>query len=108
MRLHTCVIRARSATSLIATSLNICIRISSGTSAIGHGGAGVPSISGGDGSIDKSEKLSINCLIVCGGPSGEWCAVLGTVADALDGFGFVGFGGKADGGKCLFLYFRST
>lgn len=98
MRLHTCESRASSATSRIATSLNICMRISSGKSAIGHGGAGVPSISGGAGSIDKSEKLSINCLIVGGGPSSEWCAVLGTVADALDGFVFVDFGGKATGG----------
>lgn len=84
------------------------MRISSGRSAMGHGGAGVPSISGGAGSIDKPEKLSINCLIVGGGPSSECCAVLGTVAEALEGFVFVGFGGKADGGKCLFLYLRST
>jgi len=43
--------------------------------------------------------------MVCGGPSREWWAGLGTVTAALEGFGFVGFERKYEGGKCLFLYF---
>jgi hypothetical protein len=84
------------------------MRISSGSSANGQGGAGVPSIAGGAGSIERSEKLIINSLIVRGGPSREWWAVFGTVAEAFEGLGFVGFVELDEGGKCLFLYLRST
>lgn len=44
----------------------------------------------------------------------EWCAVLGTASDAFEGFVFAdadlaeGGGLGAEGGKCLFLYLRST
>lgn len=89
----------------MANSVNMWTIISSGSSARGHGGAGVPSISGGAGSIERPAKPAMSCFIDCGGPSREWWAGLGTVDAALEGFGFVGFGAKYDGGKCLFLYF---
>jgi len=72
---------------------------------MGHGGAGVPSIAGGAGSIERPEKAPMSCFIVCGGPSREWWAVFGTVTEALDGFVLEGFEAKYDGGKCLLLYF---
>ena len=78
-------------------------RISSGKSARGQGGGGVPSIAGGAGSIFSPAYLAMSCFIVCGGPSREWWAGLGTVAAALEEFGFVCF--EYEGGKCLFLYF---
>jgi hypothetical protein len=75
----------------MARPVNIWTRISSGSSARGHGGAGVPSIAGGAGSIDRPENPAISSLIVCGGPSREWWAVLGTVTEALEGFDFETF-----------------
>ena len=80
------------------------IAISSGSSAKGHGAAGVPSTGAGAGSMERPEKPAMSCLIDCGGPSREWWAVLGTVTEAFDGFGLVGFEMKEEGGKCLFLY----
>lgn len=71
--------------------------ISSGKSAMGHGGAGVSSIAGGAGSTESPAKLAMSCLIGSGGPWREWCAGLGTVGDALEGFVFVGFE-KEEGG----------
>jgi hypothetical protein len=50
----------------------------------------------------------MSCLIVGGGPSGEWRAVLVAVGWAIVGLGLVDFETKDDGGKCLFLYIRST
>ena len=60
---------------------------------------------GGAGSIDRPEKPAMRSLIVRGGPWREWWAVLGTVTEAFEEFGFVGFEEKEEGGKCLFLYF---
>jgi len=60
---------------------------------------------GGAGSIVSPAKLARSSFIGCGGPWREWWAVLGTVTDALEGFGLVPFDLKEDGGKCLFLYF---
>jgi len=104
MRLHTCANLANDATSRIATSLKMWTSISSGMAAIGHGGAGIPSIAGGVGSIIRSENPAMSCLTVCGDPSREWWAVLGTVTEAFEGFGFGGFEAKYEGGKCFCLY----
>jgi hypothetical protein len=84
----------KEARSRIATSLNIPTSISSGRAARGHGGAGVPSITGGAGSIERPENPAMSSLIVCGCPWREWWAVLGAVADALEGFVLVGFEAK--------------
>lgn len=80
------------------------MRISEGTAEIGQGGGGDASVGGSAGGIDSVEKDVMSCDTEdAGGPSREWWAGLGTVTAALDGFGFVGFDLKEDGGKCLFL-----
>ena len=82
-------------------------RSSSGIVAMGHGGAGERSVGGGSPWIERVEKSSIRDCRVGGRPCREWWAVLGTVTEALDGFGSEGFGlgaGNDDAGKCLFLY----
>jgi hypothetical protein len=99
--------------------------ISSGTVAIGHGGAGERSVGGGS---PRMERLVNSLMRFCKGwerPCREWCAVLGTVTEALDGVGScgleaicgAGWGGfsgglgsdlKYDGGKCFALYILST
>lgn len=84
------------------------MRISSGKSASGQGGASIPSIAGGAAAILRSAKLAMSSLIGFGGPSKEWCAVFGTVGAALDGLTFAGFDGNDDAGKCFFLYILST
>lgn len=50
----------------------------------------------------------MSSFIVRGGPSREWWAVFGTVTGAFEGFVLGGFEAKEEGGKCLFLYFKST
>jgi hypothetical protein len=82
------------------------IKISSGTVAMGHGGAGDESVGGDLAGIESLEKSVIRSEIVDGRTVNEWCAVLGTVTGAFDGFGFTGFdeeGGCADVGKCFLL-----
>jgi hypothetical protein len=97
--------------------------ISSGTLAIGHGGAGDRSVGGGS---PWMERLVNSLMRDCKGaerPCREWWAVLGTVAEALEGLGSCGFGIDAcavdagagavecflpwalkyEGGKCLAL-----
>ena len=108
MRLHTCATLTKDAMSMTANSVNICMIISSGSPAMGHGGVISPSMMGVAGAIERPENPAMSCFIDCGGPSREWWARLGTVTDAFDGFGFIGFEEKEDGGKCLFLYFWST
>ena len=51
-------------------------------------------MSGAAGSIFRPQKPAMSSFIVCGGALREWWAVLGTVADALDGVGLVGFDAK--------------
>ena len=103
--------------------------ISSGTVAIGHGGAGERSVGGGSPEIDKVENSASRFWSEVERPCREWWAVLGTVADALEGLGSCGFefvdagpvaevvcscgAGfglflKNDGGKCFALYFSCT
>jgi hypothetical protein len=83
----------------------ISTRISDGKDEIGHGGAGECSVGGGAGGIDKFEKHAIRSEIdrvwSCGEPRVAF-------TEASDEFGFPGFVGKEEGGKCLFLYFWST
>jgi hypothetical protein len=110
MRLQTCAMRAKEATSAIASSRRMWERISSGISARGQGFWGENSVSGGSGSIWSCEKLLTNCLRVAGiaGGAGS-CAVgalvgSGRAAEALDeamgaGLGFA----NVEAGKCFFL-----
>ena len=80
------------------------MRISEGMVERGHGGGGEASVGGSAGRMEREEKEAISSNIdALGGPSGEWWAVFGTVTEALDGLGSVGFDLKAEGGKCLFL-----
>ena len=82
------------------------IKISSGTTAMGHGGAGDESVGGNLLGIESLEKSAIRSEMVGGGAVNEWCAVLGTVTGTFDGFGFAGFdeeGGSVEAGKCFFL-----
>ena len=107
MRLQTCAIRAKEATSAMARSRRMCERISSGISASGHGFCGEKSVSGGSGSIWSCEKSSTSSLRVAGMTGGAGsCEADALVwfeevdADAVGaGLGFV----NMDAGKCFFL-----
>lgn len=80
------------------------MRISSGISAIGHGGAGERSVGAGALAMERPVNSVISSEIVGGRAVSEWWAVFGTVTDALEGFGSMGFGaGKDEDGKCFFL-----
>ncbi len=89
---------------MIAIWRRMLIRISDGIFEIGHGGAGRLSVGGSSIGMRREEKEAISSVIVdAGGPSREWWAGFGTVTAAFDGFRFVGFDLKDEGGKCLFL-----
>lgn len=110
-RLQTWARVTNAATSMIARSERMCVRISSGRAAIGQGAGAEREVSGSLAEIWRPEKVSTSCLIVGGrasaaeGPWSEWWAGLGTVAEALEGLGW--WAGlclaKKDGGKCLRL-----
>jgi hypothetical protein len=68
MRRQTWASRTKEATSMIARSLKMCMSISPGRVATGHGGTASPMV-GGAGSIDTPEKPAMSCLIDGGVPS---------------------------------------
>ena len=102
--------------------------ISSGMLAMGQGGAGLRSVGGGSPRIEVVEYSLMRVCREVDRPFKEWWAVLGTVAEALDGLGSwgLGIGGadpvglydgtealaacaalsflKYEGGKCFALY----
>lgn len=87
----------------------ISVNSSEGTVDIGQGGPGECSVGGGVGEMPRSEKEAISWdMVEEVGPSREWWAVFGTVAEALEGLGFAGFDRIDEGGKYLFLYALST
>jgi hypothetical protein len=61
--------------------------ISSGTLAIGHGGVGDRSVGGASPVMDRLENSASSVCNEGERPCREWWAVLGTVADAFEGFG---------------------
>lgn len=100
--------------------------ISSGTLAMGHGGAGLRSVGGGSPWIERLEKSPMRSCKGTERPCREWWAVLSTVSEAFEGLGSCGFGidagtvddvdagaarfdvffllaSKYDGGKCFAL-----
>lgn len=82
------------------------VRISSGSSAMGHLGCAERLVSGSTASIRRVENSSTSCLRDAPNASErrEWWSVRGTVAGALDGLGLDGFDlAKTEGGKCLRL-----
>lgn len=78
--------------------------ISSGSSAKGQGGAGVPWITGGAGCIHKFEKLEMSSVTVCGAASGELCPLSRPVTKTSEALDINGFETE-DGGKYFVLYF---
>ena len=69
------------------------LRISAGTCEIGDGEMEEASVGGSQGGMERAAKVAISSEMDPGGASArEWWAVLGTVADALEGLGDVGFG----------------
>ena len=110
----------------MATCSRISTMISSGTLAMGHGGAGLRSVGGGSPWMERLEKSLMRSCKGAERPCREWWAVLGTVSEAFEGLGSSGFGidadavddvdaeaasfdvffflaSKYDGGKCLAL-----
>lgn len=78
---------------------------------MGQGVWGDSSVAGGMGGMTKPAKEVMSSEIVgveAGCPSREWWAGLGTVTDALEGLGLVGFDLVDEGGKCLLRYNVST
>lgn len=113
--------------SCMASCSNISTTISSGILDIGHGGAGLRSVGASSPRIEVLAYSLIRLWYVGERPCREWWAVLGTVAEALDGLGSWGLGTgwddagvddetealaacaalsflKYEGGKCFALY----
>ena len=61
--------------------------ISSGMLAMGQGGAGLRSVGGGSPRIEVVEYSLMRVCKEVDRPCREWWAVLGTVAEALEGLG---------------------
>jgi len=77
------------------------VRISAGNLEKGEGGGGRPSISDGARGMSKFAKEISRSFV---GKTGA----LETAAEEVDEGTVGGFFAKEDGGKCLFLYKRST
>ena len=114
--------------SCMASCSNISTTISSGILDIGHGGAGLRSVGASSPRIEVLAYSLIRLWYVGERPCREWWAVLGTVAEALDGLRSWGLGMgwddagvvddgtealaacaalsflKYEGGKCFALY----
>lgn len=92
---------------------------------MGHGGGGENSVGGGAPTMERPEKSLMRLCRDLERPCREWWAVLGTVGEALEGFGSSGLvvpskvdeegpgiGGagflKYEGGKCFALYVSWT
>lgn len=71
---------------------------SDGRCAIGQGGGVVPSMMGSAGGIAKLANEAISSAVGsrAAPSSDEWCAVFGTVTEALDGLPLAGF--EVEGG----------
>ena len=83
--------------SWTASCSNISTMISSGMLEIGLGGAGLRSVGGGSPRMEVLEYSLIRFWYVGERPCREWWAVLGTVAEALDGLGSWSLGTADDG-----------
>lgn len=71
---------------------------------MGHGGGAERLVGGSSPGMDKEANEETRSVMFEEKSASEWWAVLGTVADAFDGFAFVGFCfGKDAAGKCFFL-----
>ncbi len=71
---------------------------------IGQGGGRDASVGGSAGSMETEENEAMSSdAVEAAGPFREWWVGSGLTMAVLDGFRFVDFELKDDGGKCLFL-----
>lgn len=80
------------------------IRSSEGRLEIGQGGGRDASVEGSAGGMETEENEAMSSdAVEAAGPSRGWWVESGLTVAVLDGFRFVDFELKDDGGKCLFL-----